>query len=765
MKAVEFLTTRGIQFYWVYYYMDDDNNKKWVDWEHDAFLYPDGKRSSQNFRFHTDLIQKQTQYYLQHRDNIEAIASHHDWKVGLMCDTFQVHQLDIDNPEFIPEVRHLFDKLPYYYSVRKNLPHIFFKTDTLLPPDGKTTYEEGALDVLHGTCGLIDPHTDILSADKGFDFDYATFIQDFVPVLPRKLRPLTSIQQGQSPQVYTDSPSPKDVILLLSIVDPSRATDYDTWLKMGLILKSWNPGNDGFSAFQFFSKRSPSSYRENEWQPYGKCFDKWSQLSPNGNLRIGTLFYYARYDNPEQYKMYFGETYDRIKKMFEKTHFKVMFPIRYYEQLEDRLLERTETEMTQTFRNMYCYVLNEDEDTPRRERFIKLWMDDPSIRSYDRIVFRPTLEKNNPRLFNMFQGFEVERRCQRLCYDKTLGARGLEFLQHHLRILSGNDEREKVYQYLVKFIAHLIQKPEHKLGVAIVMKSKQGAGKGCIWDYIGNCLLGSRVFLTTSRPSDIFGDFNALLMNRLLVMYDETSGKDTFMNADELKNKITSGTVSIQEKYKEKQADIPDYSRWIFLSNNLTPVKKEEGDRRYMCIRCSDEKVRDTGYFDTMDKLVDFRNKNTSPCLHTLWAFYTWLQSIDLSCFDPINDRPDTDFNRSMLLYNTPRILSFLYQFSTEHREGVVKVPLENGLYTQYREWFRRFENDRPESCSRFSTLLNDYLEGKECGFIKKTRPRGVNTIQYCRADMERLFPVFAPSGEEEGEEEEQPPLILMDQE
>jgi len=727
MKAIEFLQKRGINFYWIYYYINEEGKKKFVS-INDGYIYPDGNRDPTHFKINPYIIEKQMSYFLNNRNHIYEIADENDWQVGLMIDTFTTRQIDVDNEDFVEEFESLKNKLPYYNSVRKGLPHFFFRADYDFDCDGSTPYEYKSFDILHGTCGLISPDTTIFNHENDFDFNFKNFIIDYIPDIECKKRAIKQKKNGITETVFTDKSELKEILGVIELLDDSRATPYQSWINIAIAIKHWDSGSDGYKAFKEFSKKS-KSFNNDDWGHGCECDTIWEKLKPDGRKTIGTLYYYARKDNFVLYNKRFGETYERVKKKFEKNIFKVKHPICYVELVHNNPLvdkiERPECELKQVYRNLYCYFQSkkkkEDEDSDdddevqyKRKPFLKSWLDDSNIRCFDFMNFvpHPHYYVKDEKYFNLFRGFDIFKRCTNFQYDKVKGEYGLKLFQDHIHhILSGKDQTDNVYNYIVNWIAKLIQKPQHKIGVAIVMKSKQGAGKNTVWDYISNCILGYRYCLTTAEPNDVFSEFNDPLENKLLVTYDEASGTDTFQNDSKLKDKITGDTIEINSKRIRKKP-CPNYLNWIFLSNSLTPIKKEQGDRRFMCIRCSDDRCNDNEYFKQLNQLTDRLNKYANPCLHTLWAFYSWIMSIDISNFDAINDRPNTEYNKNMT-YIDP-VLLFLYEHVLGEDDKLVHQIKSSDLYNHYTAWYK--ENKQGTTCDSKINFCRKKL--KEFAFL-----------------------------------------------
>ena len=65
----------------------------------------------------------------------------------------------------------------------------------------------------------------------------------------------------------------------------------------------------------------------------------------------------------------------------------------------------------------------------------------------------------------------------------------LELLLFHLRRCwaRGNEDS---YEYILNFFADMLQHPERKIGVMLLLLSQPGAGKGLILSFIGEFILG-----------------------------------------------------------------------------------------------------------------------------------------------------------------------------------------------------------------------------------------------------------------------------------
>jgi hypothetical protein len=67
----------------------------------------------------------------------------------------------------------------------------------------------------------------------------------------------------------------------------------------------------------------------------------------------------------------------------------------------------------------------------------------------------------------------------------------------------------------------MIQRPEEKLPVAVLLKSQDGAGKSSFFEFIGKHILTDQYYLAVSM-SRLFDKFNGRCAEKLLTVISET---------------------------------------------------------------------------------------------------------------------------------------------------------------------------------------------------------------------------------------------------
>lgn len=328
--------------------------------------------------------------------------------------------------------------------------------------------------------------------------------------------------------------------------------------------------------------------------------------------------------------------YANFKAEFEKAHFKVMRPLMYIEQLKNGdLYMREPTELKNAFMNMTFN--DEGVDVP----FVDVWMRDAKIRTYENIDFLPTPLVCPPETFNMWRGFAIER------VDVQSSENVQPFIDHTNIMVNHNEQGR---EYVLDILAQLFQQPGFLIGIALVFKSSQGAGKNIYLELLNQILGGDMFYETVNPVQDLMSRFSLGRKNRILINVDETNSRDTYSYSDQLKNYITSPHYNYEQK-GVSPITLRNFNRFIFTTNNFCPVKIEEGDRRFVVFECSNEKKGNTEYFKEFASYIN--NKENQK------AVYEFLMNRDISKVDWINDRPITEMYNDIQEANSPIHIKF----------------------------------------------------------------------------------------------------------
>jgi hypothetical protein len=223
------------------------------------------------------------------------------------------------------------------------------------------------------------------------------------------------------------------------------------------------------------------------------------------------------------------------------------------------------------------------------EPLAKVWLGSPERRQYEGIVFAPG--QDIPGFYNLYRGLAVKP----VKGDWSL-------MRNHIREVIANGD-EEVFEYLLAWMARLVQDPGgERSGTAVVLRGRQGSGKGCFASQFGE-IFGSH-FLQITNPIHLVHRFNQHLKDALLVFVDEG-----IWTGDKTAEGILKGMVT--EKYfmcepKGKDAfPVKNHVHLIIASNSQWVVPAGLDERRFMVLDVSDKYIQDKEYFRAIFHQMD----------------------------------------------------------------------------------------------------------------------------------------------------------------
>jgi len=210
-----------------------------------------------------------------------------------------------------------------------------------------------------------------------------------------------------------------------------------------------------------------------------------------------------------------------------------------------------------------------------------IWLRSPHRRTFDNIVLNPKIAGHYDRNFNIWKGFAVKP----VKGDCSL------FWDHVKNIICCG--KESLYFYIKKWLAHLIQKP-WIVATALVLRGKQGTGKGTFVETIGR-LLGPH-YAPLANLDQILGRFNSHLKNAILIFADEAIWGGNKGKIGALKALITEQKFFIEGKKKDGYW-IDNFKHLIVSSNEDWAIHLDPDDRRFFVLDISADRKEDLDYF------------------------------------------------------------------------------------------------------------------------------------------------------------------------
>jgi hypothetical protein len=208
------------------------------------------------------------------------------------------------------------------------------------------------------------------------------------------------------------------------------------------------------------------------------------------------------------------------------------------------------------------------EGDPIYQPLAEWWIHHPRHRQYNQVTFAPNQDVQGA--FNVWRGFSVEP----MAGDCSL------YLAHVHDHICGGDE--KVYAYVLDWMANGMQRPDKPGRTAISLRGDPGAGKGVF--VLGYGQIFGRHFLQVTQPDHLTGKFNAHEGEAVLVYADEVAFSGDPKAARVFKTKISEETKLLERKGFDA-IEVDNYARYIFSTNEGHPLQIEHNDRRYLALK------------------------------------------------------------------------------------------------------------------------------------------------------------------------------------
>jgi len=265
------------------------------------------------------------------------------------------------------------------------------------------------------------------------------------------------------------------------------------------------------------------------------------------------------------------------------------------------------------------------------------------------------------------------------------------------------------FTYFMAWLAQIVQQPGNLIGIAVVLLSKEGAGKNILLEFFANMIGKEYYFETASPATELFGKFCNGRKNRLLIDIDETKSKDTFALSEELKNIITSETLN----YEQKGVDpikLRNFARIIFTTNNDLCIKLTANARRYVIFEASSERIGDSDYFtEFASYMKDVQNQK---------AIMEYLRSIDISKINWIRDRPLNEAYRTLQQQCAELHIRFLEYLHLQHIHQKVYTYTGRDLFDAFKVYLMKVIRLKEDGASQWNAtrfgkkltqLIGDY--------------------------------------------------------
>ena len=259
----------------------------------------------------------------------------------------------------------------------------------------------------------------------------------------------------------------------------------------------------------------------------------------------------------------------------------------------------------------------------------KAWIASPARRTCHGIVFNPNfmgdiIDRVGNAHFNLWRGYDYPR-TEEVLTDHDLSSIQA-YMDHMLNgICVGNQEH---FEYLKKWIAHVIQKPGVPTKVGVVLQGANGCGKGILVSKIMEIVGKQSSYHVLDQANGLYSRFTPEGMATATVVYvDEAHFAGSPNDVQLMKKMITEETMEIEKKFGSRRR-FENFRNFVFASNSVQVISAAAKERRFFVVKCSDlfsgnSNAETKAYFD---KIV------ATPVKVLAQYFY----NVDLTDWNPV---------------------------------------------------------------------------------------------------------------------------------
>jgi hypothetical protein len=340
----------------------------------------------------------------------------------------------------------------------------------------------------------------------------------------------------------------------------------------------------------------------------------------------------------------------------------------------DGKFEFSEIKAFHEFHKKHNYLAYEaGKKYPAKVYVSKEWQEHKLAKQYYDIVFDPS-GKTPKSYLNLWKGWKVKP----MAGDISL------FLELVAAIC---DDHQPSIDYLLDYLAHMVQKPAELPEVVIAMQSdEKGTGKGTLFKTLFSL---TDNYKALNKRDDLIGQFTGHLADAFITALDELVWSGNKQDSDILKSLISEQFVTINEKHKSL-IQVRNYKRVFIASNNKLFAPVDIGDRRFFVVEVNPRLKHTPGWFKRYNE--NFLAKDGPSIL------LNFLMIRDISNFDTRNF-PTTRARIDLMKRNLTPVQKFVYELynstallseGTETKDGNVVKWYRTGLVKDCYDWMKQ---------------------------------------------------------------------------
>ena len=456
---------------------------------------------------------------------------------------------------------------------------------------------------------------------------------------------------------------------------------------------------------------------------HGKDFSDWADIDGNEQKKLNELISEA----PEWSPLEVLDENLAVVEELNLNHFVTMIggKTTVVNEVHDPAMERKILTYStpSDFKNYYSnrFITIEDRPVPIGHH----WFKHPFRRQFKGITFMPGEESPFMGNYNLWGGFNVSPKAFNPAEPDNIKGFSI-FWDHIINNIANGDDATAAY--IIGWMADMVQHPRKRLGVSLVLRSdEQGTGKGLFAKIFGH--LFGKHYLHVTNPRHLTGNFNAHLIDCLLLFADEAFWAGDKSAEGALKTLITEEYRAVEIKGKDV-FQARNFTRLLIASNKSWVVPSELHDRRFVILDVNPQRKRDTDYFGKMLKQMESGGYEA-----LLWFLLNLKIDVDLR-----NCMPETSAMKDSKVHSMSPVQSFWYECLVE------------GMFGTDQNWegphTKTFVHELFKAQSRKNEHFSKEVFAKELKklvALEETRPRKercwrFSPLEECRNDFEEKY-------------------------
>jgi hypothetical protein len=501
-----------------------------------------------------------------------------------------------------------------------------------------------------------------------------------------------------------------------------RCTNYDTWTKMIWCIMNICNNNDikerdCAKLIHQFSKMGDNYDEDGTDTFFDNNYDKLREASYGWKYMYDCL----KEDDEDYYNSINTNTYNTMKKEFELTHAKILYPPMIVFNNCGKYETQKITSAKETYLHLKCKVNTFDKKTKKNiwetKAFFELWLKDANMRTYDKIVFKPIPLITSKNEFNIWDGFDIA--------NEPLIKSDRNFWEEYKIYVYNILGDDKIANYVLARYAYRLVNPAKRTSVVLVIYGGEGDGKNRLLSPIYKILGNYATSLDTAKK--LYESHATYEYRKLFLVVNEAGGISNFENSDTLKARATEPTININPKGIQMY-EIDNMCDYDMTTNNLNAVKiTDDSTRRFLQIETTSYYRNNVEFFN--DYIENIENNPIA-----LRQIYEGLINFDYKAivpslnFQDIRYKPSSAINDDVKSANRDKTILFLEDWVRDMKKANSKneITLNNDtIFNEYKNWCAR-------GC--FKDELNKQQFGMKIGTLmkKQLNINGITCISKC---------------------------------